>query len=160
MLHIVCRYPDPEGTKTKDGIKVTGWLREDFDLHVEITAPCIKPFTMYTTQYYDVQPDSMKYDLDVADQEDRLFQTDKIEVYARDRKTQFGGIKFIGTILDDFGRRGGFDKIMSMFDLITTGKLKVTVEHISFVMIFLATSLPFWTREFMCTNMYTFVEKF
>lgn len=49
---------------------------------------------------------------------------------------------------------------MSMFDQITSGQLKTTVEHISFVMIFLATSLPFWTREFMCTEMQNFVEKF
>ena len=70
MFHIVCRYPDPEGTKSKDGIKVTGWIREDFDLHVDKTSPSIRPFTAYTTQYYDVQPESMKYDLEVADQED------------------------------------------------------------------------------------------
>lgn len=76
MFHIVCRYPDPEGTKQKDGIKVTGWLRDEYDLYIEKTAPAIRPFKHYTTQYYDVQPDNMKYDLDVNDQEDPLFQTD------------------------------------------------------------------------------------
>ena len=49
MFHIACRYPDPEGVKIKDGVKVTGWLREDFDLHVEKTAPCIRQFSQYTT---------------------------------------------------------------------------------------------------------------
>ena len=49
---------------------------------------------------------------------------------------------------------------MALFDSIATGQLKTTVEHISFVMIFLATSMPFWTREFMCTHMMKFVDKF
>ena len=67
MFHIVCRYPDSEGVKEKDGIKVTGWLRDEFDLIVEKNAPCIKIFTSYTTQYMNVGPEEMKYDLEVND---------------------------------------------------------------------------------------------
>lgn len=59
-------------------MKVTGWVRDDFDLHLEKEAPCIRPFGTYTQQYFNVAPEDMKYDLDVSDQEDVLFQTNHI----------------------------------------------------------------------------------
>lgn len=80
--------------------------------------------------------------------------------YARDRKSQFGGIKFMGTIFDDFGLKGGYNKILQIFEQIATGRFKTSVEHVNFLIAFLATSMPFWSREFMCTHIETFVEKF
>lgn len=151
IFHILCRYPDPEGTKVKNGVNVTGWLRDDFDLYLEKGAPCIRPFGKYTNQYYNVAPEDMKYDLEVSDQEDYLYQASVIMQYGRERKNHYGGIKYVGTIIDEFGLNNGFGNILKFMAQIKNGDLKVSVEHLGLVMVFLARTLPFWTREFMCT---------
>jgi len=160
FLHIVCRFKDPEGQKEKDGVRYTGWLRDDFDLYLEKAAPCIKPFNNYTTQYFNVSPEDMKYDLEVTDQEDPLYQSSIIQQYGNYRKSHYGGIRYIGTIVDDFGLRNGFTHVLSFFEKIKQGEFKANVEHLCYVLVFLARTLPFWTREFMCTKMNFFNEAF
>lgn len=153
MLHIVCRYADPEGQKVKDGVKVTGWLKDEFDLILEVNSIAVRQFESYSCQYYNVGNDDMKYDLDVTDQEDQLFQTEELVQFANARKVQFfGGIKYFATMIDDFGSAGGFGRILVLFDQIKEGLYKISVEHISLIVTFLANTMPFWTREFMCTE--------
>lgn len=160
MFHIQCRYPDPTSSKEKNGVKVNGWVRDDFDLYLEKKSPCVRPFGAYTTQYFNVAPEDMKYDLDVPDQEDILYQTPQIAQYGNHRKAHYGGVKYIGTMVDQFGLKHGFDYIYEFLRKIETGELKTSIEHISYVVVFLARTLPFWTREFMCTNMNKMVDRF
>ena len=160
IFHILCRFPDPEGTKVKNGVNVTGWLRDDFDLYLEKGAPCIRQFGKYTNQYYNVAPEDMKYDLEVSDQEDYLYQSSVIMQYGSARKNHYGGIKYVGTIIDEFGLNNGFNNILRFMAQIKNGELKVSVEHLGLVMVFLARTLPFWTREFMCTQIEMFNQAF
>ena len=101
----------------------------------------------------------MKYDLEVPDQLDHIYNTAQVSQYGTHRKGHFGGIKYIGTIIDDFGCAGGFDRILTFFDRISSGQLKGSVEHVTLVVYYLAATVPFWAREFMCTMMPTFNEK-
>ena len=139
---------------------MTGWLRDDFDLHLEKTAPCLRPFCSYTTQYFSVAPEDMKYDLDIADQEDVLYQTESIAQYGNHRSGHYGSIKFLGKIVDEFGLKGNFNNIVEFFLKIARGDLKTSVEHVSYVMVLCARMMPFWTREFMCTYITSLNESF
>ena len=49
MLSIVFRYPDPNGTKVKDGVKVTGWVSAQYDMEQELFSPSIQRFWAYST---------------------------------------------------------------------------------------------------------------
>ena len=116
---------------------------------------------------YNVAPEDMKYDLEVSDQEDHLNQSSVIMQYGSARKNHYGGIKYVklpndnnfrhvGTIIDEFGLNNGFNNILRFMAQIKNGDLKVSVEHLGLVMVFLARTMPFWTREFMCTQIEMF----
>lgn len=67
-------------------------------------------------------------------------------------------MKYVATIIDDFGLNNGFNHILNLFESIRQGHLKTSVEHIGHIIVFLARTLPLWTREFMCTQQAKFVE--
>ena len=52
----------------------------------------------------------------------------------------------MGRIIDNFGIKGGFTKIIDFFSKIASGEFKTSVEHVSYVLIFLVRTMPFWTR--------------
>jgi hypothetical protein len=81
-------------------------------------------------------------------------------MYANHRKSHFGGIHYIATIIDSFGRAGGFEHIKAYFANIASGKVSSTIEHLGHIMVFLSRTMPFWHREFLCTQMDTFTEMF
>ena len=60
----------------------------------------------------------MKYDLDIPDQEDVIFQTSTIAQYANHRKNFYGGVQYVAAIIDHFGHAGGFSHILSFFDRV------------------------------------------
>ena len=41
ILNTAFRYPDEHGLKTKDGVRVTGWISAEYDMHIEIGGPNI-----------------------------------------------------------------------------------------------------------------------
>ena len=81
-------------------------------------------------------------------------------MYANHRKHHFGGINYIATIIDSFGRAGGFEQITAFFASIAAGKISSTIEHIAHIVVFLSRTMPFWHREFLCTQMESFIDTF
>ena len=42
------RYPDETSEKMKDGKRYNGWIKDEFDMHLESNAPCFRPFGHYS----------------------------------------------------------------------------------------------------------------
>ena len=150
MLSVVFRYPDPNGAKQKDGVKVTGWINAQYDMEQELFSPCVQRFWAYSTQYFNVGPDEMKYDHDVKDQEDVVFASKRIEQYAVHREGSSAGIKHFANFVDEFGHKGGFESIITFFNEVASGKVVATLEHLGLVLAFLSRTMALWTRHFLC----------
>ena len=47
-FHMAFRYPDETSEKMKDGKRYNGWIKDEFDMHLESNAPCFRPFGHYS----------------------------------------------------------------------------------------------------------------
>ena len=138
ILHIANRYPDAESEIVHHGIKVTGWVEKEFDLYIEIGSPNIKRFNSYALQYSSVSQQELKYDVDVQDWEDVIYNASSIQQYAHYRKNIFGSVRSLSFYLNEFGHKGGFEKISKYFQDVSEGKIVTTTEHIDRLLSFLA----------------------
>ena len=126
VLHIANRYPDPESQTIHQGVRVTGWVEEEFDLFVEIGSPNLQPLNSYALQYRSVTQQELKYDVDVQDWEDVVYSTSSIQQYSCFRKYHFGNIRSIPFYLNEFGRKGGFSKIEQYLHSVAEGSTVTT----------------------------------
>ena len=95
----------------------------------------------------------MKYDHDVRDQEDIVFASNRIEQYAVHREGSSAGIKHFANFVDEFGHKGGFERILDFFNQVASGKVVASLEHLGLVLAFLSRTMPLWPRHFMCYYM-------
>jgi len=65
------------------------------------------------------------------------------------RANFFANLRCIADYLNEFGQRGGFERILEFFSVLESDK-KVTLPHIKYLIDFLAKSMPLWHRQFAC----------
>src|SRR3569833_2993463 len=91
----------------------------------------------------------MNYDMSVDDLADVIYNTKERKVWTVFRPNFFANLKCITDYLNEFGIRGGFEKILHFMSVIDE-KRKLSLKHIQYLIDFLSKSQPLWHRQFSC----------
>lgn len=107
------RYLDPNGQKDDDmGNKWTGWISSKFDQTLLVAQTNIQRWDALTFQYNNVGSASMVYEMGMPDQSDVIFPSRFTHEYACKRPNNFAKLQCVADIVNEFGKKGGFDLIL------------------------------------------------
>lgn len=90
------------------------------------------------------------------DKEDVLYDNKIMHDYGAKRDRYFVESGVINDALNVFGRQGGIDKLINIFEEAAEGKRSLNLKFVVDICSFLSRSLPLWHRQFMVR----FVPKF
>ena len=92
-VQVAFRFRDPNGQKEDEfGRKVTGWIRSTSDENICLSSPKIKKFQSCSTSYQNIGGSHTKYDIDLFDIDDPVYQSKIIQQWTIHRKNFFGNI--------------------------------------------------------------------
>jgi len=145
-------YNEEEGHKTCEervGKKYVGWSSR-YDEWIPVTSSRVQRLRAVSRFYKVAGKAQMQYELgNIIDENDVIFNTDTFSQWAVHREfSVFSKLKFFPDFINEFGTRGGFKKILKLFN----GELKdtpLTIRHIFFITEFLAKINPLLARQFM-----------
>lgn len=123
-----------------------GWSNR-YDEWKSVTCPTIQKFGTVVKHYKQAGKTAMVYDTVVEDLNDVLYDSKERKVWAVYRQNFFANLKCIADYVNEFGRRGGFEKILDFLRSPSDHK-KVPLKHLYYLMDFLAKTQPLWQRQF------------
>ena len=53
-------------------------------------------------------------------------------------------------IINEFGKKGGFDNILTVLKEIADGSLQTSILHLLSIHSFIVNTMPLWSRQFVC----------
>ena len=89
---------------------------------------------------------TMQYDISVDDIQDIIHNTKERKVWAVFRPNFFSNLRCIPDYFNEFGARGGFERILAFFS--KPEKNKASMRHLFYLIEFLNKSQPLWHRQF------------
>ena len=87
----------------------------------------------------------MIYDIIVDDISDVIYNTKELKVWAVFRNNFFSNLSSIPDYLNEFGQKGGFERILDLLNNRTGDKI-ITLKHIQFILDFLSKTNTLWHR--------------
>ncbi len=107
-------YSEEEGHKTDDDGKYVGWSSK-YDSWYPVTSPVIQKLCSVSRFYKVATKSTMVYDqMSLTDDGDTMFNSSTFKQWAVTRGTAFLNLKQITDFVNEFGARGGFDKILQI----------------------------------------------
>jgi hypothetical protein len=90
---------------------------------------------------------SMLYENTVIDEGDIISNSKKRKIWAITRSNFFQNLRHIADFVNEFGAKGGFEKILDLFN----GQLNVQINlrHVHFIMDFIQKVDPLFLRQFV-----------
>ena len=160
IMTVGFRNYDEEGTKwdeDDDKKRFFGWSKI-YDETFSVTDPKVQRLGTAHLQYLKVESSHKIYErpLYINDKEDILYNNKVLYDYAAKRDRYFVESGVINDAMNIFGRQGGFDKLMNVFEEASEGKRSLNLKLVVDICSFLSRSLPLWHRQFMVR----FVPKF
>ena len=81
-------------------------------------------------QYNNVGKAHMRYDFNENDDIDQLFDSETQHVFAVKRANTWMSFNFAVDSINEFGRNGGFDRIIAMLKSIRNGDKTASMQHL------------------------------
>ncbi|CDW78148.1 ubiquitin carboxyl-terminal hydrolase family protein [Stylonychia lemnae] len=152
-------YDEDEGHKwDDDGRKFVGWSNR-YDEWISVTSPTIQRLNTLVKQYTNVSKAQMIYDTVIDDISDVIYNCKDIKVWAVFRNNFFSNLSSIPDYLNEFGAKGGYDKILEFLMSQNIERVKlfalifiqtISLKHIQLILDFLSKTQTLWHRQFMC----------
>jgi len=116
-VNVGYRVYEEEGHKVDEnnGKKFTGWSHR-YDAWIPVNSLQIQRLNTVSRHYTVAGKNTMSYDNTVADESDPMFNTSRIKCWSLPRNNYFSNLKCISDFVNEFGEKGGFDKILDLFN--------------------------------------------
>ena len=53
--------------------------------------------------------------------------------------------------MNEFGHKDGFTDLFNFLEKLANGQIAITAKHFEYIVRFMAKTMPFWSREFLCS---------
>ena len=150
QIHLGFRYFHEDGNKHDEqkGLKFFGWSskydewKDAYDVRIQKFNSVCYEYTRVDNKQY-----CRKHKMD--DRGDILCQNGKPYYFAAPRKTNYNKSNTVVDAMNQFGRNGGFEKILQHAIDVSEGRVQGTLKLFNAITLFLKSTLPLWHRQFV-----------